>query len=181
MNNHSTRRKKRPQAAFLQILGHMRECYIGVDPGAKGYVVVYNAISKQFGKYPLSGELLVDFLTTYATFDAICVIEKVHAMPGQGRSSCFTFGYNTGRVVGIIEALGIPYTMVTPQTWQREMWDSGDKVMQGKKVDNKRTSYNAARRLHPKMLFTRTERCKTFDDDLVDATLICDYAIRKNL
>lgn len=158
-----------------------REVYIGIDPGAKGYVCVCNAATRQYSHYPLSGDDLLGFLAPLMQYNCIAALEKVHAMPAQGRSSCFTFGYNVGRVIGMLETLGIPYTQVTPQVWQREMWDSGDKVMSGNKVDNKRTSYNAARRLHPGMQFKRTERCKTFDDNMVDATLICDYAIRKNL
>lgn len=158
-----------------------REIYIGVDPGAKGYVCVYNSASRQYSHYPLGGDDLLGFLAPLMEQDCIAVVEKVHAMPAQGRSSIFTFGYNVGRIIGMLETLGIPYTQVTPQVWQKEMWDSGDKVATGSKVDNKRTSYNAARRLHPSMQFKRTERCKTFDDNMVDATLICDYAIRKNL
>lgn len=157
----------------------MRDVYLAVDPGAKGYLVAY--CEKQYTACSLSSDELLTFIEQFCGRDCICAIEKVGAMPGQGRTSCFTFGYNVGRVVGIMEALRIPYTMVTPQVWQREMWDSKDKMKRGNKVDNKATSYNAARRLHPGMSFKRTERCKTFDDNLVDATLICDYAIRKNL
>lgn len=159
----------------------MREAYIGIDPGAKGYLVAYDARDKGYWKVPLASDELLDVLTRFAELDCIAVIEKVGAMPGQGRSSIFTFGFSAGRIVGILEAMGIPYTHVTPQKWQKEMWDSGDKVVIGGKVDNKKTSHQAAKRLHPGMSFRRTEKCKTFDDNMVDATLLCDYAIRKNL
>ena len=158
----------------------MREAYIGIDPGAKGYLVAYEQ-KTGYWRCRLDSEELLDVLTHFADLDCIAVIEKVGAMPGQGRSSCFTFGFAAGRIVGILEAMGIPYTHVTPHKWQSEMWDSGDKVVAGGKVESKKTSYRAARRLHPSMSFMRTEKCKTFDDNLVDATLLCDYAIRKNL
>jgi hypothetical protein len=50
-----------------------------------------------------------------------------------------------------------------------------------KEVDTKNTSYNAARRLFPNIDFRKSERCKSFDDNKVDATLIAEYARRKNL
>lgn len=49
------------------------------------------------------------------------VIEKQHAMPKQGVSSTFSIGYGYGLWEGILAALGIPYTVVTPQAWKGAM------------------------------------------------------------
>lgn len=49
------------------------------------------------------------------------LIESVHAMPGQGVSSMFKFGYVAGGLRGIVAAHFIPVTMVTPQSWKRAM------------------------------------------------------------
>ena len=46
-------------------------------------------------------------------------IEQVGAMPGQGVASMFNFGHSVGTVVGVMSALMIPYTLVTPQAWKR--------------------------------------------------------------
>lgn len=46
-------------------------------------------------------------------------IEQVHAMPGQGVTSMFTFGHAAGKIEGVIEGLGIPWTGVTPQAWKK--------------------------------------------------------------
>ena len=46
-------------------------------------------------------------------------IEQVGAMPGQGVSSMFNFGHSAGTVMGVISAIGIPYTLVTPQAWKK--------------------------------------------------------------
>jgi hypothetical protein len=40
---------------------------------------------------------------------------------------------------------------------------------------------NAAKRLFPNIDFRRTTKCKNLDDNKVDATLMCEYARRKNL
>ena len=62
------------------------------------------------------------------------VIERVHAMPGQGVTSMFTFGRGTGVGFGALFAHrpDCPVYEVTPQTWQkyygRENFDSTEVV-----------------------------------------------------
>lgn len=46
-------------------------------------------------------------------------VEKVGAMPGQGVSSMFSFGYSAGLIEGILATLRIPYEYMTPQAWQQ--------------------------------------------------------------
>ena len=162
--------------------GHMRENYIGIDPGKKGFACIYNGYG--YEHYPLfttqkSNQInveLVERLRELVKQDTICVIESVHAMPGQGVSSSFTFGMGFGMVIGVVQAIGIPYELVTPTKWQREMVSAADKS-----ESTKKTSLNAAVRLHPNMDFRKSRLARNFDDNKVDATLICDYARRKNL
>lgn len=45
-------------------------------------------------------------------------VEKVGPMPKQGVTSMFRFGVSFGGIQGIVVALGIPLTLVRPQTWQ---------------------------------------------------------------
>jgi crossover junction endodeoxyribonuclease RuvC len=48
------------------------------------------------------------------------VIEKVHAMPGQGVTSMFTFGYAAGVAAGVCGGAGIPIaSLIRPQHWKR--------------------------------------------------------------
>ena len=54
-------------------------------------------------------------------------VEAVHAMPGQGVSSMFTFGQAFGQIEGVLAALGVPVTYVTPTAWKRAMQVTGDK------------------------------------------------------
>lgn len=46
-------------------------------------------------------------------------VEKVGAMPEQGVSSVFSFGFSAGLLNGTLTALGVPLTYVTPQAWKR--------------------------------------------------------------
>lgn len=49
----------------------------------------------------------------------VCRLEKVGAMPGQGVSSMFNFGMGFGVIQGVLAGAGIPYTLVTPQSWKK--------------------------------------------------------------
>lgn len=160
-----------------------RRFYIGIDPGSKGYACFHSTDDGQYHHVPLADtDRMIDLLNqARASGNCIALIEQVGAMPGQGLSSTFMFGQNTGITLGLLIATGIPYVRVTPAKWQHELWDAADKVYRDRKVDTKKTSANAARRLHPGMDFRRTEKCTSTDDNKVDATLICDYAERMNL
>jgi crossover junction endodeoxyribonuclease RuvC len=46
-------------------------------------------------------------------------IEQVSAMPKQGVTGVFRFGYSAGVLEGIVVTLGLPLTFVRPQAWQR--------------------------------------------------------------
>lgn len=49
------------------------------------------------------------------------VVEHVHAMPGQGVSGMFRFGTAFGQIIGVLQALEIPYDLVSPAKWKRDM------------------------------------------------------------
>lgn len=160
----------------------MKDYYLGFDPGKKGYMCLYNANYSGYKHYPLfdGNRLNRDMLEVLEklskTYTMMAVVEQVHSMPHQGVASTFSFGANYGMILGALEALGIPYTTVTPGKWQKCICEAVDKA-----PNTKQMHYNAARRLFPNMDFRRSERCKTYDDNKVDATLICEYGVRKQL
>lgn len=160
----------------------MKDYYLGFDPGKKGYLCLYNANYSGYKHYPLfdgnrlNREMLDTIEKLSKTYTMIAVVEQVHSMPHQGVASTFSFGTNYGMILGALEAIGIPYTTVTPGKWQKFICEAVDKA-----PNTKLMHYNAARRLFPNMDFRRSERCKTYDDNKVDATLICEYGVRKQL
>ena len=93
-------------------------------------------------------------------------------MPQQGVVSMFKFGTNYGIWQGRLEALGIPFLFVTPQKWQREVFDSAVKG------DRKAMSLSLARRIFPDML-EHLKRKK--DDGRADALLIAEWARRQGV
>lgn len=59
-----------------------------------------------------------------ADFIACCkpdhvYVESVHSMPKQGVASSFNFGHSTGTIMGVLGALGLSHTLVTPQSWKK--------------------------------------------------------------
>lgn len=159
----------------------MRDSYISVDPGKKGFCCILSVKNNVFFHYPLfEGQRLnpelIDAIKHMGDQNVMAIVEQVHSMPHDSVNRAFSFGESYGKVLGMFESLGIPYTTCTPGKWQKAMWEAVDKA-----TNTKLKSYNAARRLLPNMDFRRSERCKSFDDNKVDATLLCLYAQRKQL
>ncbi len=48
-------------------------------------------------------------------------VELVSSMPKQGVASSFNFGMGYGMWIGVLAALKIPYTLVKPNRWKKEM------------------------------------------------------------
>lgn len=101
---------------------------IGIDPGCSGAIAVLDENgghiahmlmpTMKVGKgNRVNGAALAAFLREHVECHAY--LEKVGAMPGQGVTSTFTFGHAAGVAEGILQGLGIPYTLVTPQSWKK--------------------------------------------------------------
>lgn len=110
----------------------MPKVIIGIDPGASGAIAVINdgrfdevrdmpTIEVKRGPRTIN-EVSPSGLASLIPMNAShAFVEKVGAMPGQGVSSMFAFGNYYGMIQGILAAKGIPYTLVTPQKWQKDM------------------------------------------------------------
>ena len=109
----------------------------GVDPGQTGAIALLNADTKKIieivdmpvttrlsgkGKevnaYMLSN--IFKNMNKYLLDIETIIIERVHAMKGQGTTSMFNFGRSLGVVEGIIAMTNTPTVWVTPQTWKKK-------------------------------------------------------------
>ena len=155
---------------------------IGIDPGLTGAVAVlpegrfYDtpvASVKKGGKKVYLVAEMVAALESFG-YDAAglprghAYIEDVHSMPGQGVSSSFSFGRGFGLWEGIVAALGIPYTLVSPVRWKRAMMDGMGKEKGASRV--------RAGQLFPQ-LADQLNRVK--DHGRADALLIAEYGRRQ--
>jgi crossover junction endodeoxyribonuclease RuvC len=113
---------------------------VGIDPGASGAVAFFNpqegtleivdmpVMEVERGgksKREISPQLLATAIRHKAP--RIAYVEKVGAMPGQGVSSMFQFGRGVGMVEGVLAALAIHTSYVTPQRWQKVVEVRGGK------------------------------------------------------
>lgn len=170
--------------------------FIGIDVGSKGFISAqYNGSWEHISiedndLYQLS-EKLREWATQHVRI--ACVIEDVHAIFGSSAKSTFQFGFNKGFLIGLLSANKIPYTLVAPKEWQKEIWGNSDMVVtykevtiRGKKinkkeVNTKQTSINACKRLFPTLDLRKSDKAKKIDDNKVDSILMSEYARRKNL
>lgn len=171
----------------------MGRVYLGIDPGSKGFITLMSDKGMEFfsiedNDFYKLGDILHDIKERYS--DVVGIMEEVHAIFGSSAKGTFNFGEINGLLKGLLIANKIPYHLIQPKTWQKEIWDNKDMVYlyriskDGKKkkvVNTKPTSFNAAKRLFPNVDFRKTTRCKKDDDNKIDSLLICEYGRRKNL
>ena len=170
--------------------------YIGIDVGSKGFISMQkNGVWEHYSiedndLYQLS-KIMQEARLKNANI--VCVIEDVHAIWGSSAKATFQFGFNKGYLIGLLAATNIPYILVQPKEWQKEMWGNADMVVtykevtiKGKKVNKKevntkQTSINACKRLFPTLDLRKSDRSKKIDDNKVDSILMTEFARRKNL
>ena len=100
---------------------------IGIDPGATGAIVMLDDGNPvEWDEMPIvkigtttrvNASALADLIRN--TGVAHVFVELVHSMPKQGVASSFNFGHSTGTIMGVLGALSVPHTLVTPQAWKK--------------------------------------------------------------
>ena len=103
---------------------------IGIDPGKSGGLAWCVDGFMQCWPMPKTEHDIAKLIQDFSRFDdTFCFIEKVHAMPGQGVTSMFTFGRGYGFLRGCLVSYKIPFDEVTPSTWQKALgcMSKGDK------------------------------------------------------
>ena len=94
--------------------------YIGIDPGKSGGICFLMDDDIKSFKCPVTTHDMTEELILVKNIrKCTAIVEKVHAFPGQGVTSCFNFGYNYGLWIGILSALKIPYVLSPPGKWMR--------------------------------------------------------------
>lgn len=181
----------------------MEKTYIGIDPGSIGFITaLFPNGAKEFYSVDENDDLdlgrILKSIKDRSWEVSVCM-ENIHAIYGASANSTFAFGEIFGLLKGLLIAHEIPYILVPPKDWQKEIWIHQDEIyvtkvrkvkdkttglpteQTVKAVDPKPTSINAARRLFPSVDLRKNDRCKKIDDNKVDSLLIAEYARRKNL
>lgn len=111
---------------------------LGIDPGINGAIAAYGQLLNipvvedcptvkvkvnktmrtRCDAVGMAG-VLRKFLDS--TFETHVFLEQVNAHPKQGVSSMFSFGQAFGMWLGVLGALNVSYSVVTPQAWKKKM------------------------------------------------------------
>lgn len=108
--------------------------YVGIDPGLTGAVALVGDGFLAVHDMPTVGSNKNRVIDSLALAEILrgwtpdhALIEKVHAMPGQGVSSMFRFGQTLGRIEAVVALTETPLTYVTPAKWKRSFGLGRDK------------------------------------------------------
>lgn len=146
---------------------------IGIDPGKNGGVSLYYEDLKTVCAEGISDKTEKEVCKILREIKSLgeckAYIEKVHAAPGQGVVSMFSFGQNYGFWKGLLTALEISYEEVPPQTWQAFL--GINTRGKGTYSERKRLLKQRAEQLYPNVSITL---------HTADAILISEYGKRIN-
>lgn len=145
---------------------------VGIDPGKNGGLASLdeNGMLKEVIPMP-TDDNGIDFNAVAAFFKKhapdIIYIENVHAMPGQGVTSMFNFGFSTGGLHGSARALDFIVKTVNPRTWQ--------KALMGDAKHEKEDTIAFVVKLFPSINLLATKRSKKPHDGMSDAVAIAYF------
>lgn len=145
---------------------------VGIDPGFSGAIAILDTDRKiiSAADMPILGEgkkRQLDEVEIRNILDqgiSHVFIEKSQTMPGQGVASSGRYMCSYGIIRGICVGMGLPYTLVHPKTWKKEMMRDMGK--------EKEASVIRVKQLYPDIDMPRKK-----DHGPCDAILIARYGM----
>jgi len=135
----------------------------GIDPGKKGYLVILGQ-----NKEVILVESLAEVRNVISALKTIqplfVLIEKQMILKEQGIASSMSIMRHYGELLGILQALDIPFQEIHPSSWKKQF-----SLLNKTKAE----SIATARRLFPQQKFT--------SHDLAEAFLLAELAYRMYL
>jgi crossover junction endodeoxyribonuclease RuvC len=172
-----TKRKAKLKKTIQTIrVRDVNETTVGIDPGLSGgLAIIKNKQVVMCAPMPkcddgIDARVLFQILGLYP--EATAFLELVHAMPGQGVTSMFSFGKGFGRIQGVLAALNMPTVLVPPQTWKKAVLSSDYAH------DDKRGTIAFIQKIYPDAEII-PGRCRVPHDGICDAIAIAHYGIGK--
>jgi len=113
--------------------------HIGIDPGISGAIALYAPKAAWLevhdmpvlprgnkGKSQVDGYAVADIISSAGASPSV-MIERASASPGAGVASMFNYGFGAGVIEGVVCALNVHLTYVTPATWKKHFRLTRDK------------------------------------------------------
>jgi crossover junction endodeoxyribonuclease RuvC len=154
---------------------------MAVDPGKSGAVAFLRSDYSEIHVFimPITGKgkksmvdarKVAEWIAKYQPQAA--VIEKAQAMPKNGAVGMFNYGTGYGMVLGVLEGVGVAYSLVTPQAWKKDVLagTTKDKDAAIQFVTRRFPGINLMKSDHPS--------CKKPHDGKADAACIAVHAVR---
>lgn len=157
------------------------QVFIGIDPGQNGgLVAIFSSGKIEATPMPQTERDIWEWFRDLGNFHiAHAIIEKVHAMPGQGVTSMFTFGQGYGSVRMALIAAGIPFEETPPKAWQKALGIPPKKKEEEKGAwKNRLLSF--AQQIHPSLPEWTATRAESKKKAIADALLIAEFCKRKH-
>lgn len=155
---------------------------LGIDPGKTGGLALFNGKSVMVEPMPIAGEEidlaeLCRWIGAHKEEISHVYLERAGALAFRGRKQgavgMFRYGDGFGAIRGILTALGLGYTLVSPLEWTRLM-HAGTRA----DLEAKQRSAIAVSRLFPTVDLRASERSKKPHEGMMDALLIAAYGYR---
>lgn len=158
----------------------------GIDPGLSGGITFIKSSDDgieaiqsfvmptiELGtKHRLAGASVAELLENFNASEVY--IEKVGAMPGQGVTSMFNFGYGSGILEGVCVALRLSHFFISPQSWMKE-------VLKDMPKDGTKSSMVYCQRRFPNVDWRKSERAKIPHNGKTDSCCIALYGLAQYL
>lgn len=157
----------------------MSRLIIGIDPGNTGAICIIDGKEIENIVMPLvDGQVdekaLSELFLEIASEIKHVYLEEIFGLSKCSASSMLNFGRGHGKIVGILTAYKIPFTLVRPQVWQKEM------LVKGIAGTTKERALKTVRKAYKHINFLATDRSKVPHAGIVDAVLIAHYGVNKN-
>lgn len=147
---------------------------VGIDPGASGAIAWLSTdghlievhdlpVQKINGRSELMPSVLGAMLRRPFREPVHAYLERVHVKPTDGKVGAFSFGRNFGMIEGVLAALAVPVTLITPGKWKGGLRLAADKG----------ASRHRAAQLWPG---AAAQFARVKDDGRAEAALIGHYA-----
>lgn len=158
---------------------------MGIDPGKRGAVAVirvsdfkiYSLDVIPLIKNEIDLDQLYKLLNKWSHNKLSVYLEKVHAMPGQGVSSMFSFGRTFGLLEGMLTASATIINLVSPRKWQTTILENSTHVKNSNICDAKLRTLSIVKERFPDVDLRATKRSINPHDGIVDALGIAMYGV----
>lgn len=157
--------------------------FVGFDPGKTGAIAWIDGDGYGAVDMPLTPDSEIDqrkvfeFLRALVGSETFVAIEKQHPRPGTSSRSMFSLGMSYGSLCAFVTGLQIPYGLVAPEAWKKEMLAHEPIDRTGTKAECLRARKMASIRVATR-LFPLADLGKRQDAGRAEALLIAEYARR---